>query len=53
MIMRMPSKLTPSAPVVADLLCVATNAFPSWAGLLSSVYLLLVCGLQSLNLRRG
>lgn len=53
MTMRMPSKFKPSAPVVADLLCLTTNTFPSWGGLVSSVYLLLVCGLQSLNLRLG
>lgn len=46
------SRFAFSAPVVADLLCAATAAFPTWAMLLSSVYLMLICGLQSLGFRR-
>jgi hypothetical protein len=52
MIAKAPSRFTPSAPVIADLLCLTTAAFPSWAMLVSSIYLVMVCGFQSLNLRR-
>ena len=49
---RRSSGFMPSAPLVADLLSVATATVPSWAMLLSSVYLMLVCGFESLGFRR-
>jgi hypothetical protein len=52
MIANRPSRFIPSAPVVADLLCVATAAFPTWAMFVSSAYLMLVCGAQALDIRR-
>jgi hypothetical protein len=49
---RRSSGFMPSAPLVADLLSVAIATVPSWAMLLSSVYLMLVCGFESLGFRR-
>ena len=49
---RHPSRFMPSAPVVADLISMTTVAFPTWALLLSSLYLMFVCGLQSIGVRR-
>jgi len=49
---RRSSGFMPSAPLVADLLSLATATFPSWAMLLSSVYLVLVCGFEFLGFRR-
>jgi hypothetical protein len=40
-------RFMPSAPVVADLLSMTTMAFPTWAVLVSSVYLIAVGGLHS------
>jgi hypothetical protein len=52
MIVNRPNRLMPSAPVVADLLSMTTVAFPTWALLVSSLYLMFVCGLHSLDIRR-
>ncbi len=52
MIANRPSRFLPSAPVITDILYATTTAFPTWAVFMSSMYLLLICGLQSLDIRR-
>lgn len=52
MIDNRPTRFMPSAPVIADLLSLTTVAFPTWALFASSLYLMLVCGVQSLGIRR-
>jgi len=49
---RRSSGFMPSAPLVADLLSLATATVPSWPMVLYSVYLMLVCGFESLGFRR-
>jgi hypothetical protein len=46
------TRFLPSAAAVADLAYIATAAFPTWAVLVSSAYLMLISRFQFLAIRR-